>query len=173
MDSGTLVEWVSIAECLLSTGILFLMWKREAFRDFPMLAAFLAYRSAYGIAAIPVLFFRSEIGISKKLAYEIYAYSFWPSCIMQAILMVLLVYGIYNVALAPFEPLKKLGVIIFRWIAAISIAISVGVALGPHMFGRVELANLIGQLQQSASILTLCLLLFVCFALKPLGLSFG
>src|SRR5665213_1219471 len=138
-----------------------------------MLTAFIACRATYGVITIPVLFFRSEIGISKLAAYNIVFYAYWPSCIFQAVLMVLLVYGIYNMALAPFGPLKKLGIIIFRWIAAISIAVSLGVALGPHMLGHVQLANLVGQMQQTASVLTLCLLLFVCFALKPLGLTYG
>jgi hypothetical protein len=168
-----LVEYVSIAQFLMATGLLILMWRRKALSEFPMLGAFLAVFSLYGAISIPVLFFRPELGISKLVAYNIYFFSYWPSCIFQAVLMVMLVYGIYNMALAPFEPLKKLGTIIFRWIAAISIAVSLGVALGPHMFTRVQFASLISQMQQTANVLTLCLLLFVCFALKPLGLTYG
>jgi hypothetical protein len=173
MFAATLVKWVSIAELCLLAGVFLLMWKRRALRDFPMLAAFIACRALYGTITIPVVFFRPEIGIPRPTAYNIVFYTYWPSCIVQAILMVLLVYGIYSMALAPFTPLKKLGAIIFRWIAAISIAVSLGVALGPHMLGRVQMANLVGQMQQTASVLTLCLLLFVCFALKPLGLTYG
>jgi hypothetical protein len=173
MSAVMLIKWVSIAEFLLSSGILFLMWKKKAFRDFPMLAAFLTLRAVYGAVVIPVLFFRRYTGLSRPAAYDVYLCSFWPCAVLQAILMVLLVYGIYSLALAPFEPLKKLGAIIFRWIAAISVAVSIGVAIGPHMFGSSELRNMVGQMEQTASVLTLCLLLFVCFALKPLGLTFG
>jgi hypothetical protein len=173
LSAKMLVEWVSFAELFLCIGILVLMWSRKALSEFPMLAAYLALQVTYGAITIPILFFRKDIGLSKLAAYNIYLYSFWPYCILQAILMVLLVYGIYSMALEPFEPLKKLGAIIFRWIAAISVAVSLGVAIGPHMFGRSQLVNLVGQMQQTASVLTLCLLLFVCFALKPLGLTFG
>ncbi len=173
MFAVTLVKWVSIAELFLLTGVLLLMWKRRVLRDFPMLAAFLSCRAISGAIAIPVLFFRPEIGMSKPMAYNIYLYSYWPSCVCQAVLMVLLVYGIYSLALAPFAPLRKLGTIIFRWIAAISVAVSLGVALGPHMLSGSQFVNLVGQMQQTASVLTLCLLLFVCFALKPLGLTYG
>ena len=41
------------------------------------------------------------------------------------------------------------------------------------MFSRSQFINMVGQTQQTASVLTLCLLLFVCFALKPLGLTYG
>jgi len=173
MSAVTLVEWVSVAELFLLTGLLLLMWKRRALREFPMLSAFVGIRCLYGAITIPITLFHDAISIDKFTAYRILFYSYWPSCVLQAILMVLLVYGIYNMALAPFGPLKKLGAIIFRWIAAISAAVSLGVALGPHVMGRVQMANLVGQMQQTASILTLCLLLFVCFALKPLGLTYG
>ena len=173
MPAKMLVEWVSIAEFSLCAGIFLLMWKRRALREFPMLAAFVGLRAVYGAVVIPLLFFRKEIGISKVVAYNIYLDTYWPMCIIQAVLMVLLVYGIYNMALAPFEPLKRLGTIIFRWIAAISVAVSLGVAIGPHMLSRSQLVNMVGQMQQTASVLTLCLLLFVCIALRPLGLTFG
>src|ERR1700754_3541234 len=150
MFAASLVKWVSIAEFFLLTGVFLLMWKRRALRDFPMLAAFLACRAISGAIAVPVLFFRPELGMSKLLAYNLYLYSYWPSCVCQAVLMVLLVYGIYSLALAPFAPLKKLGTIIFRWIAAISVAVSVGVALGPHMFSKSQFINMVGQMQQTA-----------------------
>jgi hypothetical protein len=173
MFAATFVEWASIAELFLLTGLILLLWKRHALREFPVLTTFLTTRCLYGAIATPLTYFPNAIGISKFTAYHILFYAYWPSCILQAILMVLLVYGIYKMALAPFGPLKKLGAIIFRWIAAISVAVSLGVALGPHALGGTQIANFVGQMQQTASVLTLCLLLFVCFALKPLGLTYG
>jgi hypothetical protein len=173
MSAATLVEWVSIAEFFLLAGLLLLMWKRKALRDFPMLTAIIATRCLYGAITTPAIFFHDAVGMDKFTVFHILFILYWPSCIIQAVLMVMLVYGIYTMALAPFGPLKKLGAIIFRWIAAISVAVSLGVALGPHVLGAVQIANLVGQMQQTASILTLCLLMFVCFALKPLGLTYG
>lgn len=172
MSAKELVEWVSIAEFSLCTVILILMWKRKAFHDFPMLGAYVGIRNLYSAVTIPVLFFRNDLHISRLTAYNVYKCTYWPCFVLQAVVMVFIVYGIYSFALSPFEPLKKLGIIIFRWIAAISIAVSLGVAISPHMFGASQMANFIGQIQQTGSVLTLCLLLFVCFALKPLGLTF-
>ncbi len=42
MSAATLVEWVTIAECILCTTIFFLMWKKQTLHDFPMLAAFIS-----------------------------------------------------------------------------------------------------------------------------------
>ena len=180
MSAKILVEWVSIAEFSLCTCVVLVMWKRKVLSELPLLAAFLGVRSLYGAITLSTLFFRrdismllfgQEVGFSKMRAYDIYFFSFWPAFILQAILMVMVVYSIYSLALAPFEPLKKLGNIVFRWIAAIALAVTIGVAIGPHTNGQTYLAKLLPQLQQTASVLTLCLLLFVCFALRPLGLT--
>lgn len=157
----------------MSFVLLAVMWRKKGMRDFPMLGAFAALHFLHSATVIPVLFFRAQLDISKRAAYNVFFYAYWPATFLQTVLMVLLVYGIYSLALEPFEPLKKLGTIIFRWIAAISVAVSLGVAVGPHMIGTSQFANMLGQMQQTASVLTLCLLLFVCFALKPLGLTYA
>jgi hypothetical protein len=171
MSARVFVEYVNFADLALCLAAFLFLRRSRLLSDFRYLAAFIAVRFTTDAVSIPVLFFRKNLGISKHLAYQIYFYSSWPSFIIQAVLMVFVVYGIYSMALAPFEPLKKLGTIIFRWVAAISVAVSVGVAISPHMFGGNGLVNAVGQLQQTASVLTLCLLFFVCFALRPLGLT--
>lgn len=171
MSAILLVKWVSIIELLLCFGVLSLLWTRKAFGDFRLLTALLLTRGISGSTSLAVLFFRKELGISKIAAYGIYFYTYWPAFFIQLALTVGIVYAVYSLVLEPFEPLKRLGQIMFRWVTLMSVAVSVGVAFGPHVFGRSFAANLIGQLQQTASVLTLCLLAFVCFALRPLGLS--
>ncbi len=171
MTAKMLVEYVSIAEFGLSTLILLAMILRKMVREFPMLAWFLALRSVYGLLIVPILFFRKDIGLSKDIAYTIYHDTYWPFAIAQVVLMVLLVYGIYSLALKPFEPLKKIGNIIFRWVAVVAVVVSIGVAITPRVPGPSNFVTIVGQMQQTTSVLTLCLLVFVCFALKPLGLT--
>jgi len=73
--------------------------------------------------------------------------------------------------MAPLRGLQALGMMMFRWAAGIAIAVAVGMAFGPHMTSQSFILRAITQLQQTQSILTLCLLLFVCFAIRPMGLS--
>jgi len=75
--------------------------------------------------------------------------------------------------MAPLKGLQRLGTLVFRWAAAISLAVSVGLAFGPHISSMRFVIRLVTQLQQTSSILTLCLLLFVCFAIRPMGLSYA
>ena len=171
MSAKLLLEYVNVSDLLICVGLLFLLHRRKLIQDFRVLTTYVALRAVTEMVCIPILFFRKEIGLTKSLAYDIFFYSYWPSFILQFVLMVVIVYSVYSVALRPFAPLRDLGKIMFRWVAAISVAVSVGVAMGPHMFGHIYALNLVTQIQQTASVLTLCLLLFVTLALRPLGLS--
>jgi hypothetical protein len=52
------------------------------------------------------------------------------------------------------------------------VAVALGSAFAPDVTGLKYLVAAISQLQRTQSILTLCLLLFVCFAIRPMGLSY-
>ena len=62
--------------------------------------------------------------------------------------------------------------LVFRWVAAISVAVAIGVAIRTALSGGTFMVAMVTQLQQTSSILTLCLLLFVCFAIRPMGLTY-
>jgi len=74
--------------------------------------------------------------------------------------------------MAPLKGLQKLGMLVFKWAAGISVAVALGSAFAPGMTGMKYIMAAISQLQRTQSILTLCLLLFVTFAIRPMGLSY-
>src|SRR6185437_3042749 len=77
-----------------------------------------------------------------------------------------------KLSMAPLKGLQTLGMLIFRWVAAISVAVSIGVSIAPNHSGMRFIVGFVSQIQQTSSVLTLCLLLFVCFAIRPMGLSY-
>ncbi|HMG02573.1 MAG TPA: hypothetical protein VK596_05535 [Edaphobacter sp.] len=109
--------------------------------------------------------------MEPHLAYQIYFYVYWSTYALEALLSLLVIYSIFRLAMAPLKGLQTLGMLVFRWVAVISIAVAMGVAFTPHLTGIKFMVAMITQLQQTSSILTLCLLLFVCFAIRPMGLS--
>jgi hypothetical protein len=166
---------LNIAECALCIGVLGLMFYKRQWRRFAPLMGLLAVRAVSGSILIPLLFFRKAIGIEIHLAYRIYFYTAWMSALTEALLLIGIIYHVYNESMRPMQGLQRLGRIIFRWVAVVSIALSVAIAAGPHSLsgGWVgSIAAAAGQVQQGVSVLTLCLLLFVCFAIRPLGLTF-
>jgi hypothetical protein len=61
---------------------------------------------------------------------------------------------------------------VFKWVAAISVLVALGSAFAPHITRINYIIGFVSQMQRTQSILILCLLLFVCFAIRPMGLSY-
>jgi hypothetical protein len=115
---------------------------------------------------------RHRLG-SVQLAYDLYFYTYWISFAVESILALVLVYSVFKLAMAPLKGLQTLGMLVFKWAASISVAVALGNAFAPNMTGTKYFMAAILQLQRTQSILTLCLLLFVCFAIRPMGLNYN
>jgi hypothetical protein len=148
-----------------------MLLRSKAAKKFVFLVSLLSVKILSSMICLPLLFFCAR-GIERHLAYQTYFYVYWTSYALEAILSLLVIYSIFKLAMAPLKGLQTLGMLVFRWVAAISIAVAIGVALTPHLTGIKFMVAMVTQLQQTSSILTLCLLLFVCFAIRPMGLSY-
>jgi hypothetical protein len=167
----SLLECFGYLEPIFCGMLIYFMVRSKVARQFGYLTALLCVRLACSVICLPLLYFCAR-GIEKHLAYQTYFYVYWVSYALEAILSLLVIYSIFKLAMAPLKGLQTLGMLVFRWVAAISVAVAIGVAVTPHLTGIKFMTAMITQLQQTSSILTLCLLLFVCFAIRPMGLSF-
>jgi len=165
------ISLLEYTEPILCGMLIFFLIRTKAARQFKFLLALLVVRLGCSSICLPVLYFAAR-GIEKHLAYQMYFYVYWVSYAFEAIFSLLVIYSIFKLAMAPLKGLQTLGMLVFRWVAAISVAVAIGVALTPHLTGIKFMVTMITQLQQTSSILTLCLLLFVCFAIRPMGLSY-
>jgi hypothetical protein len=111
--------------------------------------------------------------LNVHLAYVLYFYVYWISFAVESVLALFVVYSVFRVAMAPLKGLQQLGMLVFRWAASISVVVALGSAFVPEMTSTKYLIAAISQLQRTQSILTLCLLVFVCFAILPMGLNYG
>jgi len=152
--------------------LIYFLIRSKAAGQFRYLIALLGVRFACSVVCLPLLYLCGRNLISIHIAYPIYFYTYWASYALEAILSLMVIYSIFKLAMAPLKGLQTLGMLVFRWVAAISVAVAIGVAVTPHLSGVKFMTAMITQLQQTSSILTLCLLLFVCFAIRPMGLSF-
>ncbi len=168
---SSLFSQLQYVEPIVCGMLVYFLIRAKAVRQFAYLFALLCVRLVCSFICIPLNTFGGH-GIERHLAYQIYFYVYWISFAFEAILSLLVIYGIFKLAMAPLKGLQTLGMLIFRWVAAISVAVAIGVAMSPHQSGIDFMTAMITQLQQTSSILTLCLLLFVCFAIRPMGLTF-
>jgi hypothetical protein len=167
----SLLSQVQYLEPILCGMLVYFLLRAKAVRQFAYLFALLCVRLVCSFICLPLLTFGGH-GIERHLAYQMYFYVYWISYALEAILSLLVIYSIFKLAMVPLKGLQTLGMLVFRWVAAISVAVAIGVAVTPHLSGIKFMVAMITQLQQTSSILTLCLLLFVCFAIRPMGLSF-
>jgi hypothetical protein len=167
----SLLSQLQYVEPILCGMLVYFLARAKAVRQFAYLFALLCVRLVCSFLCIPLLTFSGH-GIERHLAYQVYFYVYWTSFALEAILSLLVIYSIFKLAMAPLKGLQTLGMLVFRWVAAISVAVAIGVAVTPHLSGIKFMVAMVTQLQQTSSILTLCLLLFVCFAIRPMGLSY-
>lgn len=168
-----LIKWSLLGQIFVSIPTLVMMYRRKALGKFYALVAFLTVMMLSDGVFIATLFFRKELGLSKQLDYRIYCATNWVSGAIEYALMLLIIYGVFRQAMKPLEGLHRVGKIIFRWVAGVSVALVLGMsATAPHAAGVTYVSSITGQIQQGASVLTLCLLLFVCLSTRYLGLTY-
>ena len=177
MTTEILLKYTDFLTVLLCGVVLFVMLRRRAVRAFALLAAFLTTELVHQFIQIPILFFRSSTGFSIRTAYYIYFYSHIVIFCIQSFLIIGVIYSVFSLAMRPLVGLHKIGNVVFRWVAGVSVTLAVVFGLGTRLLvaGNTttsQFSSLLGQLQQGVNILTLCLLLFVCFSTRPLGLTY-
>ena len=163
-----LLAYVELTSCVLGLAV---MQYRRQIRQYRALALFLATRVTSFAILVPLMRMAGK-QLTPVAAYRGYFYVFWCGYAIEAILGFFIIFSIYNLAMAPLRGLQRLGRLMFRWAAGIAIAIAFTMAFGPHVTSTKFIIRAVTQLQQTQSVLTLCMLLFVCLAIRPMGLSY-
>ncbi len=161
----TLLEWSLCLGCLLCVHIC------DKERKFMTTIWLLASRLVFATFLIPVLVFGGH-GMPTQLAYHLYFYGYWASFASEAVLSLLVINSLFNLAMEPLDGIKDLGEIVFRWAAGVSVALTIAVMFVPHTTGVTYVTSVLTELQRAQGVLTLSLLLFVLCAIRPLGLTY-
>ena len=158
-------------EVILCIAALCVLIARKQWSDYSALGCFLGVRIVTNAVLTGVHAARHTLG--SEISYDIYFYVYWISFAVESLVALIVVYSVFKLAMAPLKGLQTLGMLVFKWAAGISVAVALGSAFSPGLKGTGLLVNAISQLQRTQSILTLCLLLFVTFAIRPMGLSYS
>jgi hypothetical protein len=155
--------------CITALSVLVL---KKQWKDYQWLGWFLAARTISDVYLDSTHTAARDHLISGQIGYDLYFYGYWISFAVESVLTLMVVYGVFKLAMAPLKGLQTLGILVFKWAAGISVAVALGSVFAPHMTATKYFTAAISQLQRTQSILTLCLLVFVCFAIRPMGLSY-
>ena len=177
MFAENLLKYSSILQIALCIAALTAIIRRKAVRDFRALTAFIGWTIMITAIFVPILFYRQALHIPRMPAYYVLFYSFWISRVVDLVMLVMIIYGLFAEAMRPFPGLQRIGKIVFRWVGAVSLIVALALCVGPQLFAKGAAASdifneLATRFQQGINVLILCLLVFVCFAIRPLGLTF-
>jgi len=148
-----------------------ILWSRSL-QQYGYLAALLGGKVLFVAAQWGVLNRREYLHLNARIAYQYDFYIYWTGFAVTSILMLVVICSMYRLAMAPLKGLHTLGMLVFKWVAAISVLVALGSAFAPHITTVSYIVAFVAQMQRTQSILILCLLLFVCFAIRPMGLSY-
>lgn len=168
-QSVAITEFFWIAEFVLSAFLLAILRVRSMGRFF-WLKAFLWLKCV----SFPVLFTLVKFkpfGATVQQQYAIYFYCWWPVYACEAIISFMIIRELFLVSLEPLEGLRKLGLVLFAWIASIAGIVSLAVSIGPSHSGMQFILLVVGQFLRCQSILQLCLLIFLLMVARPLGVT--
>jgi len=144
----------------------------KALKSYGYLAALLFSRVFFFVTEWLIVYFAKQLDATGVLAYKYYFYAYWAAFAFESVLMLVVICSMYRLAMAPLKGLHTLGMLVFKWVAAISVLVALGSAFAPHITTVNYIIGFVSQMQRTQSILILCLLLFVCFAIRPMGLSY-
>jgi len=162
----TLLSYAEIVLCL--AALCFLVIKRQ-WKDYWALGSFLAVRVVSDTTLAVLHQLVHQLG--RSTAYQAYFWVYWMAFAVESVLALFLVYGVFRLTLQPLKGLLKVGTIFFCGVAVASEVYALRAAFGPHLSGMSSLIAMISQLQRNQSLLTLGMLLFVFFAMRPAGVS--
>ncbi len=104
--------------------------------------------------------------------YDAYRFTYWPSFLISAILMLRVLHEMFRHAVRSIPGVQKLGRPIFFWAIVVSVILAFASAMTPHAAGMGLLLACAQVLMRSQAVLALCMLTFLAFASHTLGVSY-
>lgn len=169
MSSQAAMSLMSVVEFALWAVLGFLFWTRKLHRRFPAMGVYLALH----LAAMPFLLFLFHAQARhwfNDYAFDMYFYVYWTVYIASAVLLFFVCTEVFRSALSAFSGLQRLGTVAFRWIALVSVIVSLSTFSLDHT-QALFIIDLAYRLMRSISVLELCLLGFLCLSMNALRLS--
>jgi hypothetical protein len=102
----------------------------------------------------------------------VYSGLFWFAYGVSGLLTFLTAQQIFRDALQPLPGLRRLALVAFRWVALISVALSVVPALVPLFFRAQPLHTTLLQAMRCVSVIEFCLVAFILLAAQALGITY-
>jgi hypothetical protein len=137
-------------------------------RIYPAMRAYLLVNGIGGILVCTLL------GLPDLLVGNestVYCTLFWVAYGTSGVLTFFTAQQIFRDALEPLPGLRRLALVVFRWVAVVSVALSVVPAIVPLFFRAHSLQVTVLQAMRCVTVLEFCLVAFILLSAQALGIS--
>jgi hypothetical protein len=147
---------------LMQLGVLVAMYRRGLHRDYPY---FFNY-TVLQVLSEPILF------VVQRHSYAMYYWGYWVSVALSALISFAVLQEIFHDAFRPYEALRDLSVILFRWSALVVLLIGVMWAITAAPSSRLDtITDGIVLVQRSVRLMQCGLVFFLLLFSEYLGIS--
>ena len=150
------------AGTLMQLGVLVAMYRRGLHREYPY---FFNY-TVLQVLSEPILF------VIQRHSYSMYYWGYYVSMALSALISFAVLQEIFHDAFRPYEALRDLSVILFRWSALVVLLVGVMWAISAAQSSRLD--NLTGGIllvQRSVRLMQCGLVFFLLLFSEYLGIS--
>lgn len=161
-----------VVELALWATLGFLLWKNNLVKRFPVISAYIALQIASALPLLALIFYIFSHP-NAKYFFLSYFCIYWAAYLASAVLLFFICIEIFRSVLAGFPGLTRIGLLVFRWAALVSIIVSL--TFLPHVIRGIPLLVVVAEtcyaVMRAISVLVLCLLTFLCISMNALRLS--
>lgn len=146
----------------LQVGVLVAMYRRGLHDEYPY---FFNY-TILQVASEPILF------VMQRTSYSLYYYGYWVSIALSALVSFAVLHEIFKNAFRPYEALRDLGVILFRWSALVILLVAGMWAITSNRADQADtVRNVIFLASRSVRLMQCGLVFFLLLFSEYLGIS--
>jgi hypothetical protein len=159
---------MSAVEFFLWTALGIIFWRKGLQRRFPAISFYLGLRVVSAPILLGLLYLQAQPWGHRY--FPLYFYAYWTVYIASAVTLFFVTLEVFRSVLASFSGLLRLGTIVFRWVALVSVIASLATVSYSHITVML-IPDIAYALLRSVSILELFLLAFLCLCMNTLRLS--
>lgn len=141
-------------------SVIVMMWRRQLRQEFPLFFSYAIFQSIQNI----LLF-------ALRPYYKEYFYTYWVTVILAVLIEFAVVYEIFAHVFQPYEALRRIAMVLFRWAALVLVMVAVVTATGNGQSSLHRIMVTLLALERSIRVMQVGLVLFLFLFSQQVGLT--
>ncbi|MHB8303582.1 MAG: hypothetical protein ACYDC6_12200 [Acidobacteriaceae bacterium] len=173
-----MTTWLHIAlpfflEIPALAAVIYCVYRAQKNRIYPALWQLLIFWAASDALLLAEVSLHRLHLASGVQAYYAYAFTYWPSFAINSVLVLRVLHEMFRHAVRSIPGVQKMGRPIYFWALVVSVVLAFSASIAPHAQGMDFLSAAGQALMRSQSVLALCMVTFLAFSSRTLGVSYG